>query len=73
MIIKRLSQALVLLALTLNFSCVNEDITEVVPDQEKNTQGPLPDIHPEAIGYFSLVHKVREINNQSRSAISDHR
>ena len=73
MIIKRLSQALVLLALTLNFSCVNEDITEVVPNQEKNTPGPLPETPPSVTDIFPLAIKVREINNQGRSAISDHR
>ncbi len=55
MIIKRLSQALVLLALTLNFSCVNEDITEKVPNQEKNTPGPLPENPTDVTDIFPLT------------------
>jgi hypothetical protein len=65
MMMKRISQAIALLLVAASFSCVNEDLTEVVLNPETNTQNPIPEIIREGTDIFPLSIKSGRLITQS--------
>jgi len=61
MVIKRLAHAVILLFLIMNFSCVNEDITEVVPNTNTDISNPLTDSPPDPTDIFPLSLKAGKL------------
>jgi hypothetical protein len=65
MIVKKLFQAIALLLVAVSFSCVNEDITEVVPNNESTAQNPQKESTPDAADIFPLFLKSGKLTTRS--------
>jgi hypothetical protein len=65
MIVKKLSQAIALLLVAASFSCVNEDITEVVPDNESASQNTPQESIPDVTDIFPLSLKSGKLITRS--------
>jgi hypothetical protein len=65
MMMKRISQAIALLLVAASFSCVNDDITETVPNQETGLQSPVPESTVNTTDIFPLSVKAGKLTTSA--------
>jgi hypothetical protein len=65
MIMKRISQAIALLLVAASFSCVNDDITEAVPNQETSVPSPNSESPSNTTDIFPLSVKAGKLTASS--------